>query len=71
MRVRLRRRLAERIDGVDLSQHGVGDLINLSRHDGELVIAEGWATPVHSARDSAARGKAAHTTSRPRKRRTR
>jgi hypothetical protein len=47
MRVRLTRRLAERIDDVDLSDRRVGDLIDMSAHDAELLIAEGWATPAN------------------------
>jgi hypothetical protein len=43
MRVRLTRRLAERLDGVDVSAHGVGDVFEVTRHEGELLVAEGWA----------------------------
>jgi hypothetical protein len=45
MRVRLTRRLAERIDDIDLSRHRVGDLIDLSPRDAAMLIAEGWAVP--------------------------
>lgn len=47
MRVRLIRRLANYIDGVNLSARGVGDVFELARADAELLIAEGWA--VHAA----------------------
>jgi hypothetical protein len=40
--VRLTRKLAERIDGVDLSESHVGDTLYLSPHDAELLVAEGW-----------------------------
>lgn len=43
MRVRLTRRLADQIDGVDLGTHQVGDALEVSQHDAELLIAEGWA----------------------------
>lgn len=43
MWVRLTRRLATCIDGVDLSTHQIGDVFEVSRHDGELLIAEAWA----------------------------
>jgi hypothetical protein len=43
MRVRLTRRLAERIDDIDLSRHRVGDLIDLSPREAAMLIAEGWA----------------------------
>ena len=49
MRVRLTRRLAECVDGIDLSQTRVGDFLDLSPHDGKMLIAEGWAMPVGSA----------------------
>jgi hypothetical protein len=48
MRVRLTRKCAEAIDGVDLSRHCVGDFIDLPQHDAELLLAEGWALPADS-----------------------
>ena len=49
MRVRLTRRLAEFIDGVDLSNRRVGDVFELPEPAGRLLLAEGWAVsdPVH------------------------
>jgi hypothetical protein len=41
--VRLTRKFAERIDDVDLSDAAVGDQLDLSRRDAEVLIAEGWA----------------------------
>jgi hypothetical protein len=46
MRVRLTRRLASRIDGVNLAAHHVGDVFDVPRHDADLLIAEEWAVPV-------------------------
>jgi len=46
MRVRLTRKLARCIDGVDLSQHQCGDVFELTHHDAELLIAEQWAVAV-------------------------
>jgi hypothetical protein len=43
MRVRLTRRLANYIDGVDLSRRSVGDVLDLPEHDAEMLVAEGWA----------------------------
>src|SRR5438045_645023 len=43
MRVRLTRKLADMLDGVDLAHHRVGDVFNATRHAAELLIAEGWA----------------------------
>jgi hypothetical protein len=45
MKVRLTRKLAESIDGVDLSHKRVGRIINVGRHDAQLLIAEGWGAP--------------------------
>ena len=46
MQVRLTKKLAEVIDGVDLSDRRVGDVVDLPRHDAEILLAEGWASPV-------------------------
>jgi hypothetical protein len=43
--VRLTRKYAEAIDGVDLSRNQVGDLLDLSPRDAQMLIAEGWAAP--------------------------
>lgn len=43
--VRLTRKYAEKIDGVDLSRNQVGDLLDLSARDAHMLIAEGWAAP--------------------------
>ena len=45
VRVRLTRKLADRIDGVDISGHRVGDTLSLPTRDAELLVAEGWAIP--------------------------
>ena len=41
--VRLTRKLADKIDGVDLSGHQVGDVIVVPSHQARLLVAEGWA----------------------------
>ena len=41
--VRLTRKYAEMIDGVDLTEAKVGDELNLSPHDADVLMAEGWA----------------------------
>jgi hypothetical protein len=48
MKIRLTRKLADRIDGVDLSTRKIGDVFDLPPFEAGLVIAEGWA----SAEDS-------------------
>ena len=42
-RVRLIRKYAEMIDGVNLEEAEVGDRLELPRRDAEVLIAEGWA----------------------------
>jgi hypothetical protein len=46
MRVRITQKLAERVDGIDLSHAAEGDVIELSPRDGAMLIAEHWAEPV-------------------------
>ncbi len=41
--MRLTKKLAEQIDGIDLSSYAVGDVITLSKRDARMLIAEGWA----------------------------
>ena len=43
MKVRLTRKLAEVLDGIDLSNCDEGDLIDLSERKGRLLVAEAWA----------------------------
>ncbi len=44
-RVRLLRKLADRLDGIDVSDYGEGDIIDLPRAEAQLLIAERWAQP--------------------------
>ena len=65
--VRLTRKYAEMIDGVNLSDAHVGDRLELSQHDAAMLIAEGWAE--HSPRrrtHTAQRAHAADRSTRPR-----
>jgi CheY-like chemotaxis protein len=41
--VRLVRKLATFIDGIDLSHRSVGDVIDMPEHEARTLIAEGWA----------------------------
>jgi hypothetical protein len=43
MWVRLTRKLAECLDGIDVSQRCVGDVFELPSADAELLVAEQWA----------------------------
>jgi hypothetical protein len=53
MRVRVTRKLAECVDGVDLSRCREGDVIDLTEPEAQLIIAEQWAVPARRASDSA------------------
>lgn len=48
--VRLTRKLAEVIDGIDLSSKRVGDLLELTPREAETLVAEGWAERVPRTR---------------------
>jgi hypothetical protein len=46
MRVRLVRKLADQIDGIDLSAFNVGEILNMPRGSARMLIAEQWAVPL-------------------------
>ena len=46
MRVRLNAKLAEVVEGVDLSSYAEGDLIDLTEPEAKLLVAGGWAERV-------------------------
>jgi hypothetical protein len=56
MRVRLIRKLADVLDGIDVSGHAEGDVLNLPRRQAQLLIAELWAMPLTRAVKSEKRG---------------
>jgi hypothetical protein len=45
MKVHLTRKYATRIDGIDLSGHEIGDVLDLPAEQAHLLIAEDWAHP--------------------------
>ena len=51
MKVRLTKKLADRIDGVNLSTSRVGDVLELPEPEARLLIAEDWATPRERRRE--------------------
>jgi hypothetical protein len=55
MKVRLTRKLAECVDGVDLSNHSVGDVLELSPLEATLLVAEKWAIPERRSGEGASR----------------
>ena len=51
MQVRLIRKFAECLNGVDLSHYHVDDVLDLPSREAELLIAEGWALRTVGAAD--------------------
>jgi len=45
MKVVLTRKLADSMDGIDVAAHHVGDVLDLTAAEAELLVAEHWATP--------------------------
>ena len=43
MKIRLTRKFAEVINGVDLSKAHEGETLDLSEREAEILLAEGWA----------------------------
>lgn len=68
--VRLTRKYAEMIDGVDLTEANVGDELTLPTRDAGVLIAEGWAEPApkRGHRSSARREEWASSDRAPHKR---
>jgi hypothetical protein len=46
MRIRLIRKFALRVNGIDLSNLKVGDVIDLPDHPAKILLAEQWAEAV-------------------------
>jgi len=56
MQIQLVRKLADHLDGVDVSMYNEGDVIELARRQAELLIAEQWAVPCQAAAPREVRG---------------
>jgi hypothetical protein len=48
--VRLIRKVANYLDGIDVSRYSVGDIVELHALEAALLIAEGWAIGEHTER---------------------
>jgi hypothetical protein len=51
MKVRLTRKLAQEMDGIDVSNYDVGDIIDLPERKGRMLVAEGWAVEERRSSD--------------------
>ena len=49
MKVKLVKKLADVLNGVDLTKVGVGDTLDLKSHQAVLLIREGWAESVEES----------------------
>ena len=47
IRIRLTKKLAAVLNGVDVSTLGIGDVIELPDSAARMMVAEGWAEPVN------------------------
>jgi len=54
IRVRLTRKLAAVMNGVDVSAIDVGDIVELNARSAAILIAEGWAEPTDEPLSGAA-----------------
>jgi hypothetical protein len=52
MLVRLTQKLAERINGIDLSGRAVGDVVDLPDREALVLVAEGWAVILELEKES-------------------
>ena len=43
MKIRLTRKFADLINGIDLSKAHTGETLDLSQREAEILLAEGWA----------------------------
>jgi hypothetical protein len=48
MKIRVTKRLANVLDGVDVSHIQEGDTVDVTSRDAEALIREGWAAPVEA-----------------------
>lgn len=55
MKIRLIKKFAQFVNGIDLSAVNEGEVLELSNREATLLVLEGWATPIS---DSAPRARA-------------
>ena len=49
MRIRLTRKFADFINGIDLTGRRVGEIIDVPAHEAEILLAEQWASPAYDS----------------------
>jgi hypothetical protein len=70
MRIRLVRKLADNLDGIDVTGRHEGDVLDLPAERAALLIAEQWAVPVRSRehRNASTISERSHAADHPRRR---
>jgi hypothetical protein len=61
MRIRLTRKLANLLNGVDLTHCRVGSILDVHPSVGQMLVAEEWAERLEQKRDTAADCSPRHT----------
>jgi len=69
MEVRLMKKLAKQLDGIDVSARQEGDLLDLPPRDAQILIDEGWAIYERRVRSEPAHGRGRRADDHPRSRR--
>jgi len=69
MRIRLTRKFANLINGIDLSDCLPGDDLDVSKRDGDILVAEGWAQVADDSATPTPKRKQKVKPQKPRKRR--
>ena len=57
MRIKLVRKFANSLNGIDLTSVTVGDIVELKPHQAVLLIREGWAEPLEEQSSKASEPK--------------
>jgi hypothetical protein len=70
MKVRLTKKLADQLDGIDVSGCQEGDLLDLPAHDANVLIEEGWAIRERRVCSEPAHGRGRRADDHPRSRST-
>jgi len=67
MLVRLVRKLADNLDGIDVSGRKEGDVLDLPAGRAALLVAEHWAVPVRERRKASTINERSHAADHPRR----
>jgi len=68
MKVRLTKRLAPQLDGIDVSDRREGDVLDLSPSEAKILVEEQWAIPERRFHSDPDHGRGRRADDYPRKR---